>query len=86
MIPNLPPGRYLEKPNPSFTRQQRAAICEDMRRWRLAGEIFWGNGGNLLKVREWISRQQEGEFKEDMRRRLNVLRTKYRGRKPYGTS
>ena len=86
MIPNLPSGRYLENPNPSFTQQQQVAICEDMRRWRQAREVFLGSKGNLLKVREWISCQPEGEFKEDMRRRLNVLRKKYRGKKPYGAS
>ncbi len=84
MISGLPPGRYLEKHNPTFTPDQQKAISEDMRRWVRVREVFLGRKGNLMAVREWISELPEGDYKEDMRRRMNVLRTRYRGCKEFG--
>lgn len=48
-----------------------AATAEDKARWLLATNLIQ-RGPEA--VRSWVSRQVDGEYKTDMRRRLNILK------------
>lgn len=51
---------------------QRAAIEFDKQRWFEANKITASKRPE--KIREWLNQQDVAEYREDMRRRLNVIR------------
>lgn len=65
-----------------LSADQRAAIAEDNRRWRLAGEIFEKRRIDVgliavatadKAIRDGIALMQPDAYREDMRRRLNTI-------------
>jgi hypothetical protein len=70
-IPDLPSGQYLksERQKAGYSKAEWLAIREDMKRWQLAVTMY-----GKRNVREWLAALPAGEYREDMRRRLNAIR------------
>lgn len=70
-IPNLPSGQYLEneRQKAGYSKAEWRAIREDMQRWHLAVTMY-----GKRNAREWLASLPAGEYREDMRRRLNAIR------------
>ena len=52
--------------------EQRQAIELDKRRWLEANQLT--NTKRPDEIRTWLMKQMDDEFREDMRRRLNIIR------------
>lgn len=52
--------------------EQRQAIEQDKQRWNTAAKLSAEK--QPPEIRTWLARQSDEEFREDMRRRLNVIR------------
>jgi hypothetical protein len=59
---------------------QREAIELDKQRWFEANKITASKRPE--KIREWLNQQENAEYREDMRRRLNVIRNNALNAKP----
>ena len=70
-IPDLPRGRYLqnERQQAGYSKAEWLAIREDAKRWQLATAMY-----GKRNAREWLAELPAGEYREDMRRRLNAIR------------
>lgn len=60
--------------------EDRAAIELDKQRWFEANKITTSKRPE--KIREWLNQQDVAEYREDMRRRLNVIRNNALNLKP----
>lgn len=52
--------------------EQRQAIELDKRRWLEANQLT--NTKRPDEIRTWLMKQMDDEYREDMRRRLNIIR------------
>ncbi len=52
--------------------EQRQAIEQDKRRWQEANQLT--NTKRPDEIRAWLMKQLDDEYREDMRRRLNIIR------------
>ena len=52
--------------------EQRQAIELDKRRWCEANQLT--NTKRPDEIRTWLMKQMDDEYREDMRRRLNIIR------------
>ena len=52
--------------------EQRNAIEQDKQRWREANHMI--STKSPTEIRAWLMRELDDEYREDMRRRLNVIR------------
>jgi len=52
--------------------EQRQAIEQDKRRWIEANELT--DTKRPDEIRAWLMKQLDDEYREDMRRRLNIVR------------
>lgn len=67
--------------------EQRSAIAEDLRRWKLAHEMFSPQReassestkkAAIAKIKNSIEALTPEGYREDMRKRLNILRIKHK--------
>jgi hypothetical protein len=81
MIINLPQRPYLSG-SLEFTPAQWSAIAEDRKRWCIVEQKFRAARGNTRQIREWLNLMPFGEYRDDMRRRCNVIQEgRFRGRR-----
>lgn len=52
--------------------EQSQAIEQDKQRWHTAAKLSAEK--QPPEIRTWLARQADEEFREDMRRRLNIIR------------
>lgn len=52
--------------------EQRQTIEQDKRRWQEANQLT--NTKRPDEIRAWLMKQLDDEYREDMRRRLNIIR------------
>jgi len=52
--------------------EQRQAIEQDKRRWQEANQLT--NTKRPDEIRAWLMKQLDDEYREDIRRRLNIIR------------
>lgn len=66
-------------------KENRDAIAEDFRRWRVVREVFAKRFGLVSEfavkradkeIRDWVMALEPEQYRDDMRRRLNELKGK----------
>jgi hypothetical protein len=63
-------------------KEQREAIQEDKQRWLDAHNRY--KQQTSAQIRQWLKNLPEGEYKDDMRRRLNIIRSNHASRSNAG--